>query len=82
MLDTIAKSPTIKGHYINGEWTAGGSRFADPNPSDGSTWTTVPDAGVTETRSAITAAQNAFAGWSALKFTERAHFMLKMADIL
>ena len=58
----------------------GSGTFVDPNPSDGSTWATVPDAGVAEVRRAIEAAQAAFADWSSLKFTERAHYLLKIAD--
>lgn len=81
MLDNSLQSPAIKGHYIGGAWTPGSGQFADHNPSDGSLWATIPDAGVAETRRAIDAAQAAFPGWSGLRFTERAHYLLKMADI-
>ena len=81
MLDTAASNPDIKGHYIGGKWTAGTGEFSDLNPSDGSLWAKIPDAGVIETRSAIEAAHSAFRGWAALEFTERAHLMLKAADV-
>lgn len=81
MLDSAKSGPVIKGHYIGGQWVQGTGTFADANPSDGSTWATAPDAGVAEIRAAIEVAQAAFAGWSSLKFTERAHYLLKMADI-
>jgi aldehyde dehydrogenase (NAD+) len=68
--------------YIGGQWVAGSGTFADQNPSDGSKWADIPDAGRAETRAAIDAAQTAFKEWSDLKFTERAHFLLKVADAL
>lgn len=80
MLDTASTGPQIRGHYIGGEWTAGSGQFTDTNPSDGSTWAMIPDAGPAEVRRAIDAAHAAFPGWAELKFTERAHYMLKLAD--
>ncbi|GGE43093.1 aldehyde dehydrogenase family protein [Actibacterium pelagium] len=81
MLDRATSGPVIKGHYIGGQWVQGTGTFVDSNPSDGSTWATVPDAGIAEVRAAIDAGQAAFEGWSSLKFSERAHYLLKMADI-
>jgi aldehyde dehydrogenase (NAD+) len=81
MLDNVPGSPNIKGHYIGGQWVSGAGSFEDINPSDGAKWADIPDAGKAETRAAIEAAQVAFAGWSAMKFTERAHIMLKIADV-
>lgn len=80
MLDSpITK--TVKGMYIGGNWVAGQSSFDDINPSDGSLYARIPDGGRAETRMAIDAAQAAFPAWSNLMFQERAHYMLKIADI-
>lgn len=56
-------------------------QFDDLNPSDGTVWARVPDAGLAETRAAIEAAHSAFAGWAALPFTRRSHLMIKVADV-
>lgn len=82
MLDTVLKVPEIKGIYIDGKWTGTSRTFADVNPSTGSVWARIPDAGKVEARRAIDAAQAAFPGWAALKFTERAHLFTKAADVL
>lgn len=71
----------IKGMYINGEWLDSSAKFDDINPSNGSVYAQVPDGGRQETRLAIEAAQSAFEGWSSLPFQERAHLMLKVAEV-
>lgn len=81
MLDKVIKSPEIKGMYINNQWVGGAGTFIDQNPSDGTNWADIPDAGRAEARKAIEAANAAFKQWSSLKFTERAHYMMKIADI-
>ena len=81
MLDKPTAAPTMKGLYINGAWTQTVNTFEDLNPSDGTTWAQVPDAGVAETQAAIDAAHRAFPAWSDMAFQERAHIMLKIADI-
>lgn len=81
MLDTVKKAPTVKGLYVDGQWTPLAKQFDDINPSDGSLWTQIPDAGRLETQRAIDAAHNAFPAWSALMFQDRAHLLLKVADI-
>ena len=81
MLDNISSGPAIKGLYVDGRWQATPGQFDDLNPSDGTVWAQVPDAGAAETRRAIEAAHRAFPAWSSLRFQERAHFMLKIADI-
>lgn len=80
MLDHYG-SKTVKGMYIGGNWIAGQASFDDINPSDGSLYARIPDGGRAETRMAIAAAQAAFPAWSGLMFQERAHYMLKIADI-
>ena len=82
MLDSTPNSPDMKGLYINGEWRQTVGRFDDLNPSDGSVWARVPDAGVAETRAAIEAAANAFPAWASLKFQERADYMLTVAELI
>lgn len=81
MLDTVKQAPPIKGLYINGQWKTLSRQFNDINPSDGSVWASIPDAGLADTQQAIDAAHTAFTGWSALPFQERAHYLLKIADV-
>ena len=80
MLDSPL-SKTVKGMYVGGNWVAGQGSFDDINPSDGSLYARIPDGGRAETRAAIAAAQAAFPAWSNLMFQERAHYMLKIADV-
>lgn len=80
MLDSHSMK-TVKGIYIGGNWIAGQNSFDDINPSDGSLYARIPDGGRAETRMAIEAAQAAFPAWSNLMFQERAHYMLKIADV-
>ena len=85
MLDKSAATsfvPTIKGHFIGGQWQPGSGTFDDINPSDGSVWARVQDGGANETRAAIQAASAAFESWSNLPFTERAALMLRIADVI
>ncbi len=70
----------FESYYAGGAWCPAPGRFQDLNPADGSVWAEVADAGLAEVRAAIDSAQTAFADWSALPYTERAHFMLKIAD--
>ena len=81
MLDKVSAGPEIKGNYIGGQWVNAAGSFSDVNPSDGSVWASIPDSGVAETRTAIEAADAAFADWSALHFSERARYLLKAADV-
>jgi len=68
------------GLFIGGRSVSTRKTFADLNPADGSVWAQVPDGGRDEARAAIEAAHAAFASWSALPFTKRAHYMLKVAE--
>ena len=70
----------VDGIYSGGGWQPTAARFADRNPADDSVWAEIPDADATDAERAIAAAQAAFAGWAALPYTERAHYMLKAAD--
>ena len=68
--------------YVGGRWWPVEATFADVNPSDDSVWATVADAGVEDVQNAINSAHHAFESWSELKFNERAHFMIKIAEVL
>ena len=72
----------IEGMYIGGGWAAASDTFVDINPSDGSTWADIPDATVKDARNAIESAHEAFEEWSRLPFNKRAHYMLKVAEVL
>ncbi len=82
MLDSASEAPHIKGQFIGGQWRPASRHFEDYNPSDGSLWARIPDAGAHETRAAIEAAHQAFPDWAARPFQERANLMLKCAQIV
>jgi len=67
---------------IGGKWVKAARSFDDLNPADDTVWASVPDGGRAEARAAIDAAYAAFEGWASLPFSERAHMMLKIADVL
>lgn len=71
----------FEGMSIGGRWVPAARTFADLNPADNSVWAQVPDGGLRETRAAIEAAHSAFAEWSALSHTRRAHHMIKVAEV-
>ncbi len=81
MLDDLHRTKTLRGMYIGGEWRPSARTFDDVNPSDGSIFAKAPEGGRAEARAAIEAAQRAFPAWSARPFHERAHAMLKIADV-
>lgn len=81
MLDSLARSISVKGIYVDGQWHETSLNFDDVNPSDGSLFAAIPDGGRAEARTAVEAAQNAFPAWSSLMFQERAHLMLKIAEV-
>jgi len=67
--------------FIGGRSMSTSRTFDDLNPADGSVWAQVPDGGRNEARAAIEAAHAAFPAWSALPFTQRAHCMIKVAEV-
>jgi acyl-CoA reductase-like NAD-dependent aldehyde dehydrogenase len=81
MLDAMSASPTIKGMYIDGSWVPAARTFEDLNPSDNSLYARIPDGSVEDVRRAIKAAKAAFPAWSNLRFHDRAHYLLKIADV-
>lgn len=66
--------------YIGGEWVKTASMFDDHNPADGSVWATVADGNVASAQEAIKAAHTGFSKWSQLSYSERSHYLLKVAD--
>ena len=71
----------IEGMYVGGGWTSTTRTFPDYDPSDGSVWANIPDAGVAETRAAIEAAHEAFPAWAAMPFHQRSHLMIKAGEV-
>ena len=72
---------TFQDIYVGGRWLPTGAHFADHNPADDSVWAEVPDANRREARAAIEAAQAAFGAWSDMPFHQRAHLMIKVAEV-
>ncbi len=66
--------------YSAGEWVRSPRRFNDVNPSDNSLWADVGDADLPAVQNAISAAHSAFPAWADLAYTERAHYLIAMAD--
>ena len=75
---------TAPGMFIGGEWkhSVSGIKFPVLNPANGAEWSHVHDANRQDVRAAIDSAALAQPAWAALPFTERANYMLKIADIL
>jgi aldehyde dehydrogenase (NAD+) len=68
--------------YINGQWADTGGTFADYNPASGEVWAEIPDGTREDAKKAIEAAAAAQAEWAAMPHTQRAGYLLKVADIL
>ncbi len=66
--------------FVGGSWVTGSGSFDDINPTDGSVWASVADCDIALATRAIEAAQAAFTQWSELTYSQRAHYMLKIAD--
>ncbi len=74
-------SKNFSGMYVGGRWWPIDKSFPDINPSDDSLWAEVPDVGVKEVQNAAESANHAFEKWSSLPFNERAHHMIRIAEI-
>ena len=72
---------TFTDMYVGGRWWPTENTFVDINPSDDTLWAEVPDVGINEVQSAIDSANHAFENWAELPFNQRAHFMIKIAEI-
>ncbi|MFH0994615.1 MAG: NAD-dependent succinate-semialdehyde dehydrogenase [Pseudomonadota bacterium] len=70
--------------YINGEWgeADSGVRFDVVNPATGEKIGDVPDGDQTDTKRAIAAAENAFAGWSGLTAYQRSAFLYRAYELM
>ncbi|MGQ4659250.1 aldehyde dehydrogenase family protein [Lysobacter sp. F6437] len=71
-------------HWINGKpHEAPAGRWLDVfDPATGRAFAEVADGNATDAEDAVTAAQAAFPGWSALRNSERARWLEKLADAL
>ncbi|MCC6203293.1 MAG: aldehyde dehydrogenase family protein [Gammaproteobacteria bacterium] len=69
--------------YSNGTWVNGeGAVFDDLNPANAGIFARVTGATRADMRRAIEAAHAAQPGWAALPHTERARYLLKIADLI
>ncbi|WP_084175046.1 NAD-dependent succinate-semialdehyde dehydrogenase [Afifella pfennigii] len=70
--------------FIAGRWRAAptGAALAVEDPATGEILGHVPDLGARETREAINAAEEAFAGWASLLPQERARFLRAWHDLI
>jgi succinate-semialdehyde dehydrogenase/glutarate-semialdehyde dehydrogenase len=90
MLDNVAKLPLKdpdlfrQANLIGGEWVqaASGKTTAVRNPATGEVVGHVPALSAAETRRAIEAAQQAFAGWRAMLAKERAAILRRLNDLM
>ena len=80
------KDPSLfrQANYIDGKWVQAddGAVLTVRNPSTGAIVGTVPALGAAETRRAIEAAHQAFAGWRAMLAKERAAILRKLFDLM
>jgi acyl-CoA reductase-like NAD-dependent aldehyde dehydrogenase len=80
---TIEGVPTYN-LFIGGEWvpSSRNEATASHNPATGEIYAKVHQAGARETEQAITAAHNAYRGWSEKVVSEREGIFLRAADVL
>lgn len=73
-----------KGLYIGGEWVEAetGQTLETLNPSNKEPLGSVPVAGETDVNRAVEAGKTAFKDWSGLPLTERATYLVKLADAI
>ena len=80
------KDPSLfrQANYIDGKWVQAddGAVLTVRNPSTGAIVGTVPALSAAETRRAIEAAHQAFAGWRAMLAKERAAILRKLFDLM
>jgi acyl-CoA reductase-like NAD-dependent aldehyde dehydrogenase len=68
------------GFYAGGSWKRATKTFQDFNPANDQLWANVADADLEDVRETIQTAHRAFSAWADLPFTDRAEYMLKIAD--
>jgi len=71
---------TFENLFIGGSWVPASGFFDDTNPADGRVWARVADSDRELAIKAIESAHSSFAHWSSLTYSERAYYMLKIAD--
>lgn len=81
MLTMNQEGPTVRGLYINGEWVSAARSFDSLNPSSQTLYARIPDGSPSDVAAAAQAAHAAFPAWSTRPFHERAHILLKIADV-
>lgn len=78
----MSQAPTYP-NYINGEWADSGATFENRNPADTGEVVGLFSKGTPgDIGKAAAAAQEAYAGWSALTGPGRGKYLFKVADIL
>ena len=81
MLTMNQEGPTVRGLYINGEWVSAARSFDSLNPSSQTLYARIPDGTPSDVAAAAQAAHAAFPAWATRPFHERAHILLKIADV-
>ena len=82
-LATLADPTLLKtGALINGEWIAGGARFAVNDPATGGKLADVANLGAAETEAALQAANAAWPAWRAKTAKERGAVLMKWFHLL
>ncbi len=71
-------------NFIGGEFVApaNGNYLDNVEPATGRPYSLVPDSDARDVEQAVTAAQAAFAGWSATPVAERSRIILRIADLV
>ncbi|XP_045165226.2 2-aminomuconic semialdehyde dehydrogenase-like [Mercenaria mercenaria] len=69
-------------NFINGKFCDSEKYLDSFDPSTGEVWAKIPDSTVVNVEAAVSAAKNAFPGWSATPVQERSKVMMKIADLL
>ncbi|MED5610185.1 NAD-dependent succinate-semialdehyde dehydrogenase [Pseudomonas sp. JH-2] len=70
------------GHYIDGQWRAGGPTYAVRNPANDEVIAQVPHGGAEETNAAIAAAERALPAWRGLLAKERGARLRRWAELM
>jgi len=68
--------------YINGSWHSSESQIEVVNPANGEVIASIANAGVSETKLAVKAANDAFKMWSSKTANERAKLMKNWFDLM
>lgn len=83
MSNAPTPEPRSSNLYIGGEWRepSSGATFPVLNPATGDVFGHAPDGTREDAKLAYKVASEAQKGWAALPFTERANYMLKVAEV-